>query len=255
MLSRPQISIVVPAYKEEKSIVDNLVKLNGALTRLFDNFEIVCVVDGRLDKTYEKARRLASPTVRIFEYLRNMGKGYAVRFGMSQARGDVVGFIDANDLDPSGLAMLWEHMKWYHADIIIASKRHPVSKVTYPWQRRVFSWGYQMLVRLLFHLNVRDTQVGMKLFRRQVVTKILPRMLVKAYGFDIEMLSVAYYLGFTRIFEAPVELALKFTTSSIASKGFIRTVFLMLRDTLAVFYRLHILHYYDDSNRAKWIKD
>jgi hypothetical protein len=110
-------------------------------------------------------------------------------------------------------------------------------------------------VKVLFGLNVRDTQVGMKFFRREVVEKILPRLLVKAFAFDIEMLSVANYLGYRKIYEAPVELKMKFSggVSTIASSGFVRTSFNVLWDTLAVFYRLRILHYYDWSNRKNWL--
>jgi len=185
-----------------------------------------------------------------------MGKGHAVRFGMAKAKGDIIGFIDAGlELEPNGLSMLLEHFEWYNADIIVGSKRHPASKVFYPWQRKILSFGYQMVVRLLFGLKVRDTQVGMKFYRREVLEKVLPRVLVKTFAFDVEILSVAYYLGYRRIFEAPVELSMKFKggVSTIASKGFVKTAWAMLWDTAAVFYRLRILHYYDDKNKNNWI--
>ena len=141
------------------------------------------------------------------------------------------------------------------ADVMIGSKRHPASKVEYPWQRKIVSVIYQLLVRILFGLKVRDTQVGIKFFRRQVLEKVMPRLVVKAFAFDIEILSVAKMLGYNRIFEAPVELRMKFGdgVSTIASSGFIKTSFAMLWDTLAVFYRLNILRYYDESNKGNWI--
>ena len=82
---------------------------------------------------------------------------------------------------------------------------------------------------------------------------VLPRVLVKEFAFDIELLAVSYHLGFKRIFEAPVELNMKLVGSTLVSKGFIKTVLLMLKDTAAVFYRLRILHYYDTKNRKNWI--
>jgi hypothetical protein len=79
--------------------------------------------------------------------------------------------------------------------------------------------------------------------------KVLPRLLVKRYAFDIEILSVAYHLGYTRIHDGPVELdATKYALSSIKSS----TIIDMLKDTLAVFYRLKILHYYDTSSQRHW---
>lgn len=249
------LSVIIPAYKEENTIVQTLEKLEEVLNRLpISDYEVICVVDGFLDKTYDKASKLSSKKIKVVGYEKNRGKGYAVRFGMAQAKGDLIAYMDANGLNPSGLEMLLLHFNWYKADIVVASKRHPVSQVKYPWQRRVFSWGYQQLVRWLFGLQVKDTQVGMKIFKREVIKKVLPRTLVKEFAFDIEMLSVANYLGFNRIYEAPVQLSLNFTTSSIVSKGSQRMIFLMFRDTLAVFYRLKILHYYDDANKDNWIK-
>ncbi len=253
------LSVVIPAYKAEKIINRTLSRVKETLDQTRYAYEIICVVDGDIDGTFKKAKRFSfnfPDKVRVFGFKKNRGKGNAVRFGMSRAKGDVVGFIDAGiELDPNGISMLLEHFEWYGADIIIGSKRHPASKVVYPWQRKIISFGYQMIVKVLFGLNVRDTQVGMKFFRSGVVKKLLPRLLVKAFAFDIEMLAVANYMGYKRIYEAPVELKMKFDSgvSTIASSGFLKTALSMLWDTLAVFYRLKILHFYDYSNRKNWL--
>lgn len=253
-MSRVQLSIVVPAYKQEKQIVRNLQNLDNVLSGMGVNYEIICVVDGFLDKTYQNAQKLSSDNIKIFGYKINVGKGFAVRYGMSMAEGEIIGFVDSGDLDYSMIPMLLEHFRWYKADAIIASKRHPVSQVYYPWQRRILSLGYQMGVWLLFGLNVRDTQVGLKLFRKDLIKAVLPRLLVKQFAFDIELLSVAHYLGFKKIYEAPVKLSMKFLhTSSIFNSGFIKTAFDMAWDSVAVFYRLKIRHYYDDRNKNNWL--
>lgn len=216
---------------------------------------MICIVDGKIDKTYQKAAKFAKShsNVKVVGYETNRGKGYAVRFGMARAKGDIIAFIDAGmDLNPNGLSMLLEHFEWYQADIIVGSKRHPVSKVEYPLLRQILSIGYQILTRVLFGLKVKDTQVGMKFLRREVVEKVLPRLLVKAFAFDIELLAVANDLGYKRIYEAPVELKGSLDSSTIATKGFLRTAFWMMWDTFAVFYRLRILRYYSDSNHRKW---
>ena len=252
------LSVIIPAYSSEKFIERNLNQIKEVLDQIRHDYEIICVVDGREDKTYEKAKKVARKfpgKVRVAGYLTNLGKGHAVRFGMARARGDIIAFIDAGiELNPNGLSMLLEHFEWYDADIIIGSKRHPASKVIYPWQRKILSFGYQILVRVLFGLKVKDTQVGMKFFRREVLEKTLPRLLVKQFAFDVEILSVANYLGFSRIYEAPIEMKMPFGgASTIASKGFITTVWRMLWDTMAVFYRLRILRFYDYKNRKNWI--
>ena len=250
------VSVIVPAYKQEKTIVRDLNKIKNVLGKLRYPTELICVVDGKEDKTFERAKSFAQKkdNVRVAGYDTNKGKGYAIRYGMAASRGEVVGFIDSGmDLNPNGLAMLLEHFEWYGSDIIIGSKRHPVSKVSYPWQRKILSIGYQLLALVLFGLKVRDTQVGMKFFRRQVLEKVLPRLLVKKFAFDVEILAVANNLGFKRIYEAPVDIKLRFGgASTITSNKFIKEVFAMLTDTLAVFYRLRILNYYADSNRRKY---
>lgn len=250
------ISLIVPCYKQEQTIARDLSKIKEVLDQLRYPTEIICVVDGKVDRTFEEASKFAQnyENIKVSGYETNKGKGYAVRFGMSQSKGDIIGFIDSGmDLNPNGLALLLEHFEWYDADIIVGSKRHPVSKVFYPWQRKILSIGYQVLVFLLFGLKVRDTQVGMKFFKREVLEKVLPRILVKAFAFDVEILAVANYLGFSRIYEAPVDIKLRFRgTSTVTSEKFIKTVLAMLIDTFAVFYRLRILNYYSDDNQRKW---
>jgi glycosyltransferase involved in cell wall biosynthesis len=253
------VSIIVPAYKQENTIVEDLTRIKQILDNLRYPTELICVVDGKTDQTFEKALSFAKGTTncKVIGYETNKGKGYAVRFGMAESKGEIIAFIDSGmDLNPNGLSMLLEHFEWYDADIIVGSKRHPASKVDYPWQRRILSMGYQFLVWLLFGLNVKDTQVGMKFFKREVLEKVLPRLLIKRFAFDVEMLVVANYLGFKRIFEAPIDVTLSFGgTSTITSQSFLYTVFAMLKDTLAIFYRLRILNYYSDQNKRKWIFD
>lgn len=182
--------------------------------------------------------------------MKNQGKGYAVRHGMKRATGDYVAFIDSGmEIDPNGISMLLEHMEWYNADIIVASKRHPVSVVKYPLQRQIVSVVYQVIVRLLFHLNVRDTQSGLKIFKKKCLEKILPRLLVKRYAFDLEMLAVAHHLGFERIYEAPIKL--KYNFSDLTHSASIANIINVLVDTLAIFYRLNILKYYDNKTGRK----
>lgn len=255
---RYKISVVIPAYKAEKIIEKTLTKVFDVLDATRYDFEIICVVDGKVDRTWQRALAFAKKhkQTKVVGYEENLGKGHAVRFGMAIASGDIIGFIDAGlDINPNGISMLLEHFEWYGADIIVGSKRHPASKVTYPFLRKIISFGYQMIVRIFFGLVIRDTQVGLKFYRRQVLEKVLPRVLVKEFAFDIEMLAVANFLGFKRIYEAPVELDMSFgnSISSVASKGFIKTSFKVFWDTLAVFYRLNVLRYYDDRNKENWI--
>lgn len=237
------LSLVVPAYKQEKTIIDDIKRLQGALNTLDIQYEIIVVVDGMLDKTYKNARNLRSRRVRIYRYIQNEGKGFAVKYGMLKTKGDVGGFIDAGmDIDPTGISMLLNHMIWYDADVIVGSKMHPVSQVNYPMWRKILSFGYRTLTRLLFGFKVKDTQAGIKLFKRKVIRDVFPRLVVKKYAFDVEMLAVSYALGYRRIFEAPIKI--DFKENSIVLRRLWGVIFDMLYDTSAVFYRLKILQYY-----------
>jgi glycosyltransferase involved in cell wall biosynthesis len=239
------LSVVIPAYKQEKTIVRDVKNIVKALDGLGYKYEIVVVVDGIVDKTYKNVLKLKSSKVKVIAYEKNEGKGHAIRHGMMHAKGDIVGFIDSGmDIHPAGFRMLLNHMEWYNADAIVGSKLHYVSKVNYPFYRTVLSWGYRFLTRSLFGFKIRDTQVGLKFFKRKVVRDVLPRLLVKRYAFDIEILAVAYALGYRRIYEAPVEINFNPGSSTIISKSLWRVICLMIWDTLAVFYRLKIKRHY-----------
>lgn len=237
----PFLSLVIPAYQQAGTICAELKKLHRLLEQLVHSHEIILVIDGDEDGTSDTVKGLNLPNLRIDRFAYNQGKGMALRHGLSQARGELVAFIDSGgDLDPTFLEIMLVELKLHKADIVIGSKRHSLSEVAYPPLRRLYSTVYQLLNRLLFRLRIRDTQVGLKLFRREVLEAVLPRILVKQFAFDLELLVVANHLGFTRIVEAPIRLQHNFV-SSISSRSALQTLW----DTLAVFYRLHIKHWYD----------
>lgn len=239
------LSVVIPAFKQEKTILKDVKSIKKTLDTLGCMYEIIVVIDGQVDNTHNKILKHRIKNVRAISYPINQGKGHAVRTGMLAAKGDIVGFIDAGmDIHPTGFTMLLSHMEWYNADIIVGSKLHPVSKVNYPFYRKVLSWGYRLITYILFGFKVRDTQVGLKFFKRKVIEKVLPRLLVKTYAFDIEILAVSYALGYKRIFEAPVNIHLG-KSNTISFNNLSKIVLLMLWDTAAVFYRLKIIRYYN----------
>jgi glycosyltransferase involved in cell wall biosynthesis len=240
-LPQVQLSVIVPAYREGKRIHDNLNHLLDELNKLDATYEVVVVSDGNTDATVREARRVRSPRVRVFHYPMNVGKGFALSLGVAQCVGELVTFIDADmELDPANIAVFIDLMESSNCDAVIGSKRHPDSKVSYPRFRRFQSWVYQMMVRLLFNLNVRDTQTGLKLFRRQVLLDSLPLLAIKQFAFDLELLVVARRLGYRHICEAPIGLDFRFeSTVNLGSAGRV------LWDTAAIFYRLRILRYYE----------
>ncbi|OIP58210.1 MAG: glycosyltransferase family 2 protein [Candidatus Levybacteria bacterium CG_4_10_14_0_2_um_filter_36_16] len=249
------LSLVVPAYKQEKTIIKDIKILEKSLSSLPYNYEIIVVVDGFVDRTFQNAKKIKSKNVTVLGYKKNNGKGYAVKHGMLHAKGDVIGFIDGGmDINPTGISILLDYMNFMNADIIVGSKLHPESKVNYPYIRRILSWGYRTLTQILFGFKVLDTQVGLKIFTRKTAMDVFPRILVKRFAFDVEILAVAYALGYKKIYEAPIKLYFK-GGSSITSKNFWIVIFYMLWDTAAVFYRLRIIKYYRKSNRKNWLQE
>lgn len=240
------LSLIIPAYHQADTIADEVRALDKLLGKLVQFHEIIVVIDGDDDNTETALKRLTIPNLRVDRFTNNQGKGMALRHGLAQARGELIAFIDAGgDLDPTFLEIMLVELKLHQADIVIGSKRHSLSDVSYPLVRRLYSAVYQLLTRILFHLRIRDTQVGLKLFRRHVLEAVLPRTLVKQFAFDLELLVVAYHLGFRRVVEAPVRLQHNFT-SSIGWQAVMRTLW----DTLAIFYRLRIRHWYDHEKSS-----
>ncbi len=246
--SRPLLTVVVPVFNQAASIVANLDVIRERVgDALGEEFEIVVVSDGSIDATEDElVAQAPGGAFRVFHYDRNLGKGYAVKLGALEAEGEWIGFVDADlDLDPADLAAYVQRAREHNLDFAIGSKRHPDSQVVYPQSRVVASWLFQQLVRLLFRLDVTDTQVGLKVFRREVAEQVLPLLLVKRYAFDIELLAVSRVFGFTRIEEMPIRLDYQFAGSGVRSRAVLRA----LVDTAAIFYRLRILHYYQRRRR------
>jgi O-antigen/teichoic acid export membrane protein/glycosyltransferase involved in cell wall biosynthesis len=236
----PDLSLVIPTYNGGSGLARTVESTLKVLIDTGRSFETIVVSDGTTDESVERLAH-AAETIDILHYSRRHGKGVALRVGMTRARGRYVAFIDGDgDLDAGELKSFLMLMDMYGPDMVIGSKRHPLSRVEYPPTRRVMSWLYQRLVRLLFGLNVRDTQTGMKLIRRDVLDAVLPRMLEKRYAFDLEFMVVARRLGYSRFFEAPVRLDYKFDSTVSARAGF-----RILMDTAAIFYRRYILRFYD----------
>jgi glycosyltransferase involved in cell wall biosynthesis len=248
------LSAVLPVYNGGDEIVENVGVIRRALAEGLpgEDVEVIVVSDGSIDATAEQLLAARENLgVRVIHYDRNLGKGYAVKAGALASRGDWVAFVDADlDLDPASVPAYVEVARREHLDAAIGSKRHPDSVVYYPRSRRVASWCYQQLNRLLFRLHVRDTQVGLKVVSRRLVDEVVPLLLVKQFAFDLELLAVATALGYDRIRELPVKLEYRFTGSALGS----RTVARALWDTAAVFYRLRVLRTYQRKRKLLGVR-
>lgn len=237
------LSVIMPSYNKGQCISESLFTTSKTLNRLGIDHEIVVVNDGSTDDTYEKALDASKKlkNVKVVNYANNEGKGHAIKTGFYNSTGDKVIFFDADlDYHPAQIKLFIDKMKEDNSDVVIGSKRHKDSKIVYPVVRRVLSKGYQVFNTTLLGLPFSDTQPGIKLFKREVLEKVFPKVLVKKWAFDVEILLNTTKLGY-KVTEAPVDLSFKEIPSSI-NMGAVKNMFI---DTCAVFYRDKILHYYN----------
>ena len=240
------LTVLMPAYNEGNHIAANLTETLHTLSSALGNrgvVEIVLIDDGSSDDTLAEATRISQTDrrVKVAHLRENNGKGRALQVGAIYATGDLIAFLDADlELHPQQLLSLLNAMQETGADIVIGSKMHPRSVVNYPWQRRVLSFGYYVLVRLLFGLPVRDTQTGIKLFTRKALSDTMHRIVVKRFAYDLELLTVAHMRGY-KIAEVPVTMNYARRFGRIG----MRDVWNIMVDTAAIFYRRNLLRYYD----------
>jgi glycosyltransferase involved in cell wall biosynthesis len=236
-MSQVEWSFVIPAYNEEGSIEDALGALDEAVKGRTLPYEIVVVDDGSVDRTFLKAMTYAGRNghVRVVSYNRNEGKGYAVKRGFLQATGDVVIFADSDmDINLCTVASYVEALR--HGDIVIASKWHPDSVVDMPLLRKILSHSFNALVRVLTGVKLKDTQAGLKAIKKSAFKDIFPRLSVKRYAFDVELLAVANLYGL-KVVEMPVQLKVNASFRP-------REVWQMFVDLLGIAYRLRVLRFY-----------
>ena len=243
--AKGKVSVLMPAYNEGPRIRANILAVDRMFKAMRRPYEIIVVDDGSGDWTFEEAKaaagRKAHITVR--RHAVNQGKGWALKEAFRLSTGEWVVFLDSDlDIDPSQLEIFFSIQDAEKADVVIGSKRHPLSKLKYPFKRKVVSAGYFFLVKMLFQMPLRDTQTGLKLFRRDVLKAVFPKVLVKRYAFDLELLVLAHHFGFS-ISEAPVVVEYRGKFGHIG----LRSVFNIWWDTMAVFYRLRIKRYYDQG--------
>lgn len=214
MAEEELLSVIVPAYREGHTIYNALGELLLTLDEMARPYEVIVVSDGSGDDTAQQARRISSPHLTVLEYDRNRGKGYALRHGFDVSKGGLVAFIDADmDLHPRGVARLLGILDDAGADAAVGSKIHPESQVHYPLFRRWQSHVFRRLVKMLFHLDVADTQTGLKVFRRQPLAEVMPLLRSEGFAFDLELLVGINDRGF-KITEGPVELDYRFATTT-----------------------------------------
>lgn len=200
----PSLSIVIPAYNEETRLAATLERISECLARHAPPFaEILVVDDGSRDRTAQVAARY--PGVRVLRNPGNRGKGYSVRHGILEARGEWTLFTDADLSTPiEELEKLWAAAR-EGAEVAIGSRAldRTLIGVHQPYLRETSGRVFNLFMRLATGLPFHDTQCGFKLFHSPAARKIFARQLLDGFGFDVEVLFIARRLGY-RVAEVPV---------------------------------------------------
>jgi len=200
------LSIVVPVFNEEK-------RLSRCLDSLLEfcqgqgDVELIVAEDGSTDGTLKIVREYVSrsPKVKVAHSPRKLGKGGGIWNGIKTAKGQLVMFMDVDlSTNPDQIPKLMDAIE-QGADLAIGSRTLQESKLTHsrPLVRTVLSTGFNWLFRALFNIDIRDTQCGFKMMKRQVAEDLAPMVQTKGFAFDVELIVLAHDRGF-KITEVPI---------------------------------------------------
>ncbi len=203
------LSIVIPAYNEARRLpptLDRLIEWLSGQTLAF--FEIVVVDDGSLDGTAEVVERFASEhsSIRLLRNPGNRGKGYAVRHGMLDAKGEWILFTDADLSTPiESVSVLYENLRKRRAAIAIGSRALDPSLVAVHQSKLREASGkfFNLVMRRLTGLEFLDTQCGFKLYQFRAARQVFSRQILDGFSFDVEDLFIAQARSL-RTVEVPV---------------------------------------------------
>jgi dolichyl-phosphate beta-glucosyltransferase len=203
----PYLSIIIPAYNEEKLIGDTLSQVTTFLEAKPFSYEVLVVDDGSKDRTVEIVKEWGAKgfPIRALENVRNRGKGFSVRKGFQGASGEYALFSDADLSTPikdSDLLLKW-HAEGF--EVAIGSRALKESKIDLhqPWWREIMGKTFNKIVQLLAIRGISDTQCGFKSFSREAYSTVFKRQTIDGFGFDVEALYIAKKHGF-KIKEIPV---------------------------------------------------
>ncbi len=203
-----KISVIIPAYNEEKRIEKTIIFIISYLTQKFGNeYEIIIIDDQSQDKTGEIVNKLSKKNnrIKIFTNEKRYGKGYSVRKGMLLAEGDYLLFSDADLSTP--IEELNKLLSWLEKgyEVAIGSRSLKESQVIVhqPFYREIMGKIFNKLVKLFCLPDFIDTQCGFKLFKKEAAKKIFPLSRINRFAFDVEILYLAKKNNY-KIKEVPI---------------------------------------------------
>jgi glycosyltransferase involved in cell wall biosynthesis len=219
------IYIIIPVKNEAQIIEQSIKELDLYCAKNLNKYYIVFVNDGSTDDTFAKIIKLKShiKSIRaVFNNRFDKGKGSALKTGfiLTDAhfkfnKADIIIFFDSDgQIEPEDIKTALRLMDLYNADVVIGNKRHLYSNITYNFKRRIISNFYNLLIKIFFGLHLRDTQCGLKIFKKEALDKVIDKVNVKRFAFDLELL-IALKDNNMRIADAPVFISEQLNAGSI----------------------------------------
>ena len=236
-----KLSIVIPCYNESKDIAKNVEIVKEYLNSKAIDYELLLVNDGSKDNTKEVIESISG--VKALSYDKNRGKGGAVKYGIENATGDYVLFMDADlSTDISAIEQVMELAPSY--DFIIGSRhaKGSVIKKKQPWTRVFIGWCCRLIVKMLFHTKLKDTQCGFKAMQIDVAKKIVEKQLVTNFAFDVEYIYIARLNNLSMY-----ELGITWSDDRGSTVSPIKSSLKFFKDIFAI--RRHKNDYYFDDNK------
>jgi glycosyltransferase involved in cell wall biosynthesis len=199
-----KLSIVVPAYNEKERITKMINSYINFLSMKYD-YEIIVVHDGN-DGTGSLIKNVMidRPNIKLIEFSERQGKGRAIIHGFKECTGEILAFVDADEsVSPEEFDKLMSALK--DVDCAIASRRAkgayiPIDKSL---KRKISSKIFNIIVNMMFDLNIKDTQCGAKVFKKEVIYQVISSLKTKGFEFDVELLWRIKNGGF-KIKEVPI---------------------------------------------------
>ena len=225
------LSVVIPAYNEEMAILQTVAALNQALSALPTSYEIIVVDDGSTDKTAEHAE---STGVRVIRCQENGGYGSALKRGIAAGDSDLIAIIDADGTYPvSGLIEMLTSAE--HADMVVGARSSSMTNV--PFIRRPAKLMLTGLANYLAQKKIPDLNSGLRVFRREVLTRFIP-LLPMGFSFTTTITLCMICSGL-RVVYVPIEYGHRIGRSKIRFTDFFNFILLVLR-TIVLFNPLRV---------------
>ena len=205
MFDKIKLSLLIPAYNEEKIIESTLEKVLKFLSKKKYSWEVIVIDDGSSDQTSLKAKKFNNEKVLVVRYEINRGKGGALKEGVNKARGDYIIFSDADlSVDIGKVDGVLNALK--KSDVVIGSRRIQGAKILVhqPILREFMGRGYTHLTKLVTGVNLADFTCGFKGFRKNAAKFIFKKTLINRWAYDSEILFLAKKFEY-KLTEIPVE--------------------------------------------------